>query len=304
MNLRKHPRLILVLTALFILVCRCTMTTAAPAQTTSDGVALSQCNQYFGFGEPNGIVCEIPCNDPEIGAGTAIPLFASPGSATQFSDLTYAELQEQACNAFDPNGGGLFSFLRYDDLQAPAGNTSSSTTSNNAAPTEAPTEEPTEAPTADPADQPLASILGGRVSYCSVTGGQYYMNLPFNSGANPETVQQELDNGDLKVVISGTTTEGRCKVLAANNMLLCAFPASSFPAFGAANTILNVVSKGTIIDVLPFNNACTVPQQLNSGGEGGDGSDGGGGSVPACDPHTDSSCPVDCSNPSNADLCG
>lgn len=196
----------------------------------------------------------------------------------------------------DPEG--LKSKACFSYYAAQAQQNSLDNFNNNPAPTDAPTDAPTEAPT----EPPLASILDGRVSYCSVTADQYYMNLPFNSGADPAAVQQELDNGNLKVEIDGTNTQGRCKVLASNNMLLCAFPASSFPAFGAANTILNVVDKGTVIDVIPFNSACTVPQPANSGGSGGEG--GGGGSVPACDPHTDPACPVDCSNPANADLCG
>ena len=176
----------------------------------------------------------------------------------------------------------------------------------NLAPTEPPTEEPTEEPA--PTEPPLTSILGGRVSYCSVNAGQNYLNLPFNSGADPAQVQQELDSGALKVVISGTTTEGRCKVLASNNMLLCAYPSGSFPAFSssATNTILNVVHNGTIIDVLPFNNYCEGLQSVNGGGgESSTEENGGsGGSVPACDPHSDPTCPVDCTNPVNADLCG
>lgn len=194
----------------------------------------------------------------------------------------------------------------------------SSTSSNNeASATEPPTEEPapTEPPTEAPTEPPLASILDGKVSYCSVTNSQYYMNLPFNPGADPVQVQQELDNGDLKVELKGTNTLGKCQVSAVNQMLLCAFPAASFPAFSstAPNTIINVVHKGTVIDVIPFSNACQAPQTVNSGGDNsstdGSSSGSGGGEVLACDPHIEldrSICPVDCNDPANGDLneCG
>lgn len=279
MKTNKKRLLVYSFLLLFIMACRAYRCTDEYA-FKDDGPQQHSltCTDFIQTGEPQhpigGLECSMEC--PGIG-NYKFDIF---NLNVDFSELTKAEAQAMYC---------------------PAPQASSVVTEE---PTEPPTEEPapTEPPTADPADQPLPSILDGRVSYCSVTGGQYYMNLPFNPGTDPAAVQQELDNGDLKVEIKDTTTQGRCSVLPANNMLLCAFPATSFPAFGAANTFLNVVDKGTVIDVILFNNACTIPQPVNNGGSGGEGSSSGG--IPACDPHSDPSCPVDCSLPSNADLCG
>jgi hypothetical protein len=305
---------------LFMMACRtyaCNQPRSIPLATGNPTGSLDvfSCQRFIQLSsDPHstGLVCKLAC---PTGTHT-FDLYDK--EIDSFINVSLSEVQAQYC----PGG-------------APVQQSSS-----EPQPTEPPTEEP--APTEPPTDEPpLTSILGGRVSYCSMNAGQHYLNLPFNSGADPAQVQQELDNGDLKVVISGTTTEGRCKVLASNNMLLCAFPSSSLPAFSssAANTILNVVYKGTVIDVLPFNNFCEGLPSVNSGGEssteesssggttggsggsgttGGSGSGGttggsggsgttdgsGGGSVPACDPHIDPTCPVDCSNPANADLCG
>lgn len=297
-NVRKHPSLWLILTALFVTVCRCSVG-QAPDQTTSDGVTIPICRHYIdtstgnGISPGTGITCSIECPRPP---GTVIrDFYISDESKIRLGDMTHEQLKQQACL------GG-----EEGVVLVPVAQNSSTSASSETAPTEPPTEEP--AATEPPTEPALTSILGGKVSYCSVTADQYYMNLPFNSGANPAQVQQELDSGALKVVISGTTTEGRCKVLASNNMLLCAYPSGSFPAFSssATNTILNVVHNGTIIDVLPFNNYCEGLQSVNGGGDDSSTEENGssGGSVPACDPHFDPSCPVDCSNPSNADLCG
>ena len=67
MNLRKHPRLVLILTALFVTVCRCSVS-SAPDQTTSDGVTFSNCRNYIdtstgeGILPGTGITCNIECD--------------------------------------------------------------------------------------------------------------------------------------------------------------------------------------------------------------------------------------------------
>jgi hypothetical protein len=243
------------------------------------------CTDFIQMGEPQnpigGLECSMEC--PGIGYYK----FDIFNLNVDFSELTKAEAQAMYC---------------------PAPQASSVVTEE---PTEPPAEEPapTEPPKEAPTEPPLASILDGKVSYCSVNQGNYYLNLPFNSGADPAAVQQELDNGSLTVEIKDKGTQGRCQVLAANNMLLCAFPATSFPAFGGPNTILNVVDKGTVIDVLLYSNYCEAPKPLNNSGSDGVEDVPGGTNPnptepPVCDPHLDPACPVDCANPANADLCG
>ncbi len=187
---------------------------------------------------------------------------------------------------------------------------------------------PIEQPAAPQPVSVLPSVSDNKVSYCVVSGDKYYVNLPFNSGADPAIVQAGLTAGSLTVQIG--TTVGACTVDASNRLMTCGFPSS---AFTGSSTTINVLDKGTVIDAILFDNTCFAPPLggnggaggdsaagstggtggaggnggagVGSGGTGGTGGDGGtGGSGGTCDPHLDPTCPLDCSNPANADLCG
>jgi hypothetical protein len=177
----------------------------------------------------------------------------------------------------------------------------------------------------------MPAVLGGSVSYCSVTHDTYYVNLPFNANTDPATVQAGLTAGTLTANIGSTV--GACTVDISNKLMTCGFPSTAFT--GQSSTI-NVTDNGTVIDTILFDNSCVVVQTGGAGGAGGSGSSGAdlfgnggaggtggsgatggaggtggtggaggsGGSVPACDPHLNPACPLDCSIPANADLCG
>jgi len=138
------------------------------------------------------------------------------------------------------------------------------------------TEEPvsTEPPT-EP--QTISPIMDGRVTYCREYQGQKYLNLPLNGSADPIAIQDGLNNGDITVQVGDTP--GSCVVDAGYRLLVCAFPAGTFPVFSpvAPNSIINVSDRGTTIDLIPFDNSCEAEQQPVSSGD--DDLD-----VPACDP--------------------
>ena len=182
-------------------------------------------------------------------------------------------------------GGVHFRNRPYDEVCTAPGTTTTIEDSNALLTEEpVPSEEPvvTEEPVStEPPAAVMPSIMGGKVSYCAEVQGQKYLNLPFNSGADPALVQSKLDNGELTVQVGNFN--GSCRVDTAYNLLVCAFPASTFPNFSstAPNSIINVADNGTIIDVILFNNACEAEQQPISSGDDDVIEPG----VPVCDPN-------------------
>lgn len=122
------------------------------------------------------------------------------------------------------------------------------------------------------------------------------VNLRLVAGTDTNLVTQELANGNLHITIAGTDISSTCAINPSNTTLLtCTYPAGilSLPVPG------QVIYKSNVIQTFSFDgeNGCTPPPSTNDSG--------GGNSQPSvCDPHTDSSCPLDCSDPANADLCG
>ena len=101
-NVRKHPSLWLILTALFVTVCRCS-TGQAPAQTTSDGVTIPNCWYYIdtstgnGISPGKGITCTIEC---PRGPGSVIrDFYISEESKIRLGDMTHEQLKQQVCLA-------------------------------------------------------------------------------------------------------------------------------------------------------------------------------------------------------------
>lgn len=255
---------------LFIMACRAYRCTDDYALKDDDSMNPSLvCTDFIQTGEPQnpigGLECTMDC--PGID-NYKFDVFGS----VSFSDMTKAEAQAKYCPAPD----SASSAPTEEPTEEPA-------------PTEPPTEEP--APTEPPTEEPLKPYLAGTVTACDAY--LRYVNFPVNPN---------VPGGPPKVIISGTTVD--CSLVNNGTILSCNYPEGlRFP--------FQVVA---LINNQPVNNfsfdgaICTTaaPQ----GGQGAGGTGGGednGGSAPVCDPHVDTdplSCPVDCSNPANADLCG
>lgn len=151
---------------------------------------------------------------------------------------------------------------------------------------------------APPAPVLATSVLTGDV-YTMCDTSNRPVNLRLADGTDPALVTQELANGNLQILIASQDISSTCAISASNTTLLtCTYPAglTTLPAEGQA------VYEGTLIKTFRFDGetGCAQAQPAPNNDEGGSGV----GAPPVCDPHTDSSCPVDCSDPANADLCG
>ncbi|MBK7449863.1 MAG: hypothetical protein IPJ47_10700 [Anaerolineales bacterium] len=247
MNIRKHPRLILVLTALFALVCRCGSGPVETIPTTSDGVELTGCTTYLGGFEPSGIKCEVSCPSGK-------EWIEDPNGGSGFSDVTYAEVVAQACSRPCHNGNYLAACKK--DLIVSAGSASSSSSSSRAAPTEEPTEEPapTEAAT-DPA--PLNPYLTGNFTTCDNAAGYVNFSIAENAPA--------YDPATFKVTFNGYPVN--CAPAANNpSVLTCNYPPPSYaPPAG-----VQVFIGEELVNEFDFNGGAicdSAPQPNNPGSE-------------------------------------
>jgi hypothetical protein len=158
-------------------------------------------------------------------------------------------------------------------------------------------------------EKPQQSIQPGPVLTTSVLTGDVYtlcdtVNRPVNlrlvDGTDPNLVTQELAAGNLNILIAQRNISSTCKINAANASLLsCTYPSglTTLPAKG------QVIYKNNVIKTFSFDgeNGCAPPPSTSGSGAP---STGGSGGPAACDPHVDNSCPLDCTDPANADLCG
>ena len=274
MNIRKRPRLILVLTALFVLVCRCGSGPVETIPTTSDGVELTGCSTYLGGFEPSGIKCEVSCPSGK-------EWIEDPNGGSGFSDVTYAEVVTQACSRPCHNGNYLAACKK--DLIVPAEGASSSSNSSSAAPTEPPTEEPappTEAAT-DPA--PLNPYLTEAFTTCDNVAGYVNFSIAENAPA--------YDPATFKVTFNGYPVN--CAPAANNpSILTCNYPPPSYaPPAG-----VQVFIGEELVNEFDFNGGeiCTASgPQGAQGAEGEEGEEAGQpGALPA----------IDCTLPENSEL--
>ena len=206
-NVRKHPSLWLILTALFVTVCRCSTGQQAPGQTTSDGVTIPNCWYYIDTSTGNGIfpgkgiTCSIEC---PRGPGSVIrDFYISDESKIRLGDMTYEQLKQQACLAGEEGA-----------VLVPVAQNSSTSASNETSPTEPPTEEP--AATEPPVESaPLQPLLKGTVSACDTAQG--FINFPL-AVSNPD-----LAGKTLGVTINGKAVN--CGIPAVNtSVLACPMP--------------------------------------------------------------------------------
>ena len=128
-------------------------------------------------------------------------------------------------------------------------------TSSNAQPNvEAQPNANTQPTATPPSVSIMSSILGGRVSYCVPVSRNYYINLPFNTGADPALVESELVNQNLNVQIGSAApwdVEASCNVDAVNRLMSCKFPDTV-----TVPTLINVLHHDQVIDIIPFSGYC------------------------------------------------
>jgi len=280
MNHKKNmKRNVLLMTILVTLACRIDACNAFGVDTKDQAATDSTltCTGFLDQGLGMGFSCHLQCYVPLPGSDVLFPTIAEfdfIGRREELSSFTTEELRAQYC---------------------PGGSTADSNSAVVSTEEPVVTEEPivTEEPTEPPAEI-MGSILGGKVSYCAEVQGQKYLNLPFNSGADPALVQSKLASSELTVQVGNVN--GNCRVDAPNELLVCAFPSGTFPNFSstAPNSIINVADEGTIIDVILFNNSCEAEQNSSSGG---------GSDEAVCEP-TEPGTPCYCAlNPYDEDYC-
>lgn len=273
MKNNKRFVLFLLLCAFSTLVCRCGFDNGEPATLLlADGNSL-QCREFYETEMTWSAQwyyytydCSIPCPDGSMVSANAmrLPNIEGQYNGSDIVDLDLAALQDKYC-------------------AAPAAATEP--------PTASPTESPTEPPTEGDSMVTSAPFLTGKVTACDYKAG--FINF---ERANAE---QEYSRESVQVILNQQPVE--CGVPNSNlDVLSCDLPRSiRFP--------LNVQVQVQQIQSNDFNfeGACNYKDPGSAGGN--DGGDGGstdnGGGAPACDPHLDPTCPVDCSNPDNADLC-
>jgi uncharacterized repeat protein (TIGR01451 family) len=124
------------------------------------------------------------------------------------------------------------------------------------------------------------------------------VNLRLVDGTDTNLVTQELANGNLHILIAGQDISSTCAINPSNTTLLtCTYPSglTTLPVEG------QVVYNANVIQTFKFDgeNGCTPPPSTGGGG----GSDTNEPQPQSCDPHTDDSCPLDCTDPANADIC-
>lgn len=194
MFIKKHPRLILLLTALIVVVCRCDGSKVV--LQTKDGQDL-QCQYYIEESGSirSGVECKIACE------GFALPISFDMDGVDEVTGTNYADLYLKYCNEPLPT-------------EAP-----------DVTPDEAFTEEETQSPPTDPPAEssPLQPYLTGAATACDLT--QRYINFIIDPAAektNPAGLEVAFD--DVPVNCTVVPTSG-------DTILACSFHADTLPPF-------------------------------------------------------------------------
>lgn len=269
MKFLKRPQLVLVLSAFVTMFCRCGFDSGAPVTLNlSDGSTL-ECREFY---ESNP-------------TWEAITYFYSYDCSIPCPDGSQVPAKELRL----PNIEGKYNGADIVDLDLVTLQEKYCTVP--AASTE-PATEPASTSNGNDSVVTTAPFLTGKVTACDYKIG--FIN--FERADDDQEYSQER----VQVALNQQTVD--CGVPNNNlGILSCDLPRSiRFP--------LNVQVQVENVQVDDFNfdgQFCGYKESNSAGGSDsgeGDQSSGGGG-VPACDPHFDHSCPVDCSNPANADLC-
>ncbi|GAB1472013.1 hypothetical protein MASR2M66_28910 [Chloroflexota bacterium] len=138
--------------------------------------------------------------------------------------------------------------------------------------------------------QVVAPFLTEKITSCDYEAG--FINFELADSA------RSLDA--LQVLVAFNDSETVCNVPETNTEILtCHLPASShFPLH------VQVQVDNVEVNDFSFNGFyCNYTAPSGSGNNDNEDEGGSDSGVPACDPHIEPSCPVDCLNPANADLC-
>jgi hypothetical protein len=250
--------------------------TKAANPTTFSGAGQTISYQYIITNPTNGDLSNVAVTDDKTTVTCPAPTVAAGASMT--CNSTYTSTEQDASQGSITNKAHFTA--TFGSSNVTTGFTSATVTFG----------QPQPAPVA-PSPVLTTSVLTGEViTLCDTVNRP--LNLRLVSGTDPALVTQELANGNLRILIAGRDISSTCKINLSNTSLLtCTYPdgITSLPAQS------QVIYKSTVLKTFNFDgeNGCTVPP-----------SDNGGGLVPACDPHIDPTCPLDCTNPANADLCG
>lgn len=270
MKFLKRPQLLLILSAFVTIFCRCSLSPGTPATLSlADGNSI-ECMEFFE-NDPNwsNLYNSTYTYDCSITCpdGSSAPIKAMRLPNSTGKSYVEGEIVELELAA-----------LQDQYCAAPAAATEPAT-------------EP--APPLNSGESQVTSVpfLTGKITACDYKAG--FINFERADEA------QEYSRESVQVALNQQPTE--CGVPNSNpNILSCDLPRSiRFP--------LNVQVDVANVQVNDFSFDGAFCGYRESGGASDNSTDqgggSGGGSAPVCDPHLDQTCPVDCSNPANADLC-
>ncbi len=269
MKFLKRPQLILVLSAFVTVFCRCSLTPGTPVTLSlADGNSI-ECLEFFE-------------NDPNWSN-----LYNS--SYTYDCSITCPDGSLASIKAMRlPNGSGT-TYVEGEIVELELALLQEQYCALPTTATEPATEAP--APPLSAGESQVTSIpfLTGKITACDYKAG--FINF------ERADADQEYSRENLQVALNQQTVD--CGVPNNNlDVLSCDLPAGvRFP--------INVQVQVAQVQVNDFSFDGAFCGYKDPGSADGNSTDenGGSGGVPACDPHLDPNCSVDCSNPANVDLC-